>query len=254
MAEEASVLQSTPRPLLSVQGLSAAYGSAQVLFNVAFSVHKGEVAALLGRNGAGKSTTMKAVMGLVRVPAGQVEFMGQSIVGRPTYEISRRGLAFVPEDRRIFTSLTVTENLEVGRQDTRGASAWTPERLFELFPNLAERRKSLASRMSGGEQQMLAVARALMSNPTLMLLDEPSEGIAPIIVDQMTAAIRELKQRGIAIVVSEQNLSFAKRICDRAYILEKGSVVRAATIAELIGNPNLSSTYLAVGMRSDVKL
>jgi len=239
--------------LLRVSGLSAAYGSARVLFDIGLQVAGGEAVALLGRNGAGKSTTMKALMGLVHVTGGRVEFAGDDISGRKTHDISRRGLAFVPEDRRIFTSLTVAENLEVGRQPPReGAPEWTPKRLFELFPNLAERRDALASRMSGGEQQMLAVARALMSNPRAMLLDEPSEGIAPIIVDQMTAAIRELKAAGIAILVSEQNLSFAKRICDRAYILEKGAVTYSGRMQDLIDNPDISVTYLAVGMQPSV--
>lgn len=235
--------------LLHVQGLGAAYGNARVLFDIGLHVAGGEAVALLGRNGAGKSTTMKAIMGLVRVTAGRVGFAGDSISGRKTHDISRLGLAFVPEDRRIFTNLTVAENLEVGRQPPReGAAEWTPERLFDLFPNLAERRDSLASRMSGGEQQMLAVARALMSNPKAMLLDEPSEGIAPIIVDQMTATIRELKAAGIAILISEQNLSFARRICDRAYILEKGAITYSGPMQELIDNPDISVTYLAVGM------
>ena len=242
-----------PRPdgLLRVHGLNAIYGSARVLFDIGLNVANGEAVALLGRNGAGKSTTMKAIMGLVRVTSGQVEFAGSDISGGQTHDISRLGLAFVPEDRRIFTSLTVAENLEVGRQPPReGAPEWTPDRLFELFPNLAERRASLASRMSGGEQQMLAVARALMSNPKAMLLDEPSEGIAPIIIDQMTAAIRALKAAGIAILISEQNLSFAKRICDRAYILEKGAVTYSGRMQDLIDNPDISVTYLAVGMQS----
>jgi len=165
----------------------------------------------------------------------------------PTHEIGRRGLGWVPEDRRIFTELTVLENLEVGKQPPRAdAPTWTPERLFELFPNLAEMRQRLGGRMSGGEQQMLTIARTLMGNPSLVLLDEPSEGLAPKIVEQMAAAILAMKREGLALVISEQNLRFARLISDRAVIIEKGRIRYTGTIAELEANPEIRDAYLAV--------
>ncbi len=215
-------------PVLSVRGLCAWYGAAQILFDVDLDVGRGEVVALTGRNGAGKSTTLLSLMGLVARRAGTVTFMGADISRLAPHAIARRGIGFVPEDRRIFTDLTVAENLEVGRQPARswpdGAAlpAWTPERLFRLFPNLAGMTERGAGRMSGGEQQMLAIARTLMGNPFLVLLDEPSEGIAPVIVEQMAAAILELKAEGASILLSEQNVAFATHVADRFYELEKG--------------------------------
>ena len=211
--------------LLKVDGLNAYYGRAQILFDVGFEVGHGEVVALMGRNGAGKSTTMKAVMGLLPRVSGTVAFMGENIEGMAPHRIARKGLGYVPEDRRVFGDLTVTENLDTGRQPPRdGAPAWTPDKLFRVFPNLGELRHRRASRMSGGEQQMLTVSRTLMGNPRLVLLDEPSEGIAPVIVEQMADMILELKREGLAILLSEQNLHFAELVSDRVYVLEKGQV------------------------------
>src|SRR4249920_3800427 len=202
---------------LAVSKLQARYGPARILFDVSFAVGDGEVVALLGRNGAGKTTTLLSIIGLVADRAGAIEFMGEDIAALPTHEIARRGLGWVPEDRRIFTELTITENLEVGRQPPRsGAPVWTADKLFALFPNLAEMRQRLGGRMSGGEQQMLTIARTLMGNPALVLLDEPSEGLAPKIVEQMAAAILAMKREGLALVISEQNLRFARLISDRA--------------------------------------
>jgi branched-chain amino acid transport system ATP-binding protein len=181
--------------MLSVRGLNAYYGRAHILADVALEVTTGEVVVLLGRNGAGKSTTLKSIIGLVRPAAGEIVFDGRRIDRLEAYAIAQAGLGYVPEDRRIFTELTVMENLEVGRQPARAnAPVWTPERLFALFPNLAEMRDRPGGRMSGGEQQMLTIARTLMGNPSCLLLDEPSEGLAPVIVDQMAAAIRALKK------------------------------------------------------------
>jgi len=220
-------------PLLSVQGLCAFYGRAQILFDVDLEIAPGEVVALMGRNGAGKSTTMKAIMGLVE-RRGRVEFDGRDLAGLEPYRISRLGLGWVPEDRRIFTDLSVRENLEVGRHPARpGAYTWSVERLFALFPNLGEMPDRPGGRMSGGEQQMLSVARTLMGNPRLVLLDEPSEGVAPLIVEQMAAMIVELKSHGLGVLLSEQNLAFAAAVSDRAYVLEKGQVRFAGTMAEL---------------------
>jgi branched-chain amino acid transport system ATP-binding protein len=197
-------------------------------------VRAGEVSVLLGRNGAGKSTTLKAIMGLLRPQAGEILFDGRRIDRLQPYQIARLGLGYVPEDRRIFTDLTVTQNLEVGRQSPReGVPRWTPGRLFELFPNLGRMQERLGGRMSGGEQQMLTIARTLMGNPRAILLDEPSEGLAPVIVEQMVRTIRELKTEGLTVLLCEQNLHFARQVADRAYVIEKGHVRRSGTLEEI---------------------
>jgi branched-chain amino acid transport system ATP-binding protein len=219
--------------LLEVEGLEAAYGRARVLFGVSLALAEGEVVALMGRNGAGKSTTLKAIMGLVPSRAARLVFDKRDIAGLPAYRIARLGLGYVPEDRRVFTELTVAENLEVGRRaGAPGASFWTPQRLFALFPNLAEMRERRADAMSGGEQQMLAIARTLMGNPRAVLLDEPSEGLAPVIVEQMADAVRAMKAEGIDVLLSEQNASFAGGVCDRALVIERGEVVFAGGLVE----------------------
>ena len=233
--------------MLEVDQIDAFYGRAHILHGLSFSVAEGEVVALLGRNGAGKSTTMKAVMGLVPPSAGLVRFRSRAITGDPPHRIARLGIGYVPEDRRIFTGITVAENLEVGRHVPEGGEAvWTVERLFELFPNLAERRANLGSQLSGGEQQMLTIARTLMGNPSLVLLDEPSEGLAPVIVEQMAKTIIELKAQGLTVLISEQNLHFAKLVADRALIVEKGEMRYDGTMAELAENDEIRDAYLAV--------
>ncbi|MBP2228088.1 branched-chain amino acid transport system ATP-binding protein [Azospirillum agricola] len=234
-------------PLLDVAGLEAWYGRAHILTGVDLTVGRGEVVALMGRNGAGKTTTLKAIMGLVGQRAGRVAFEDRAIAALPPHRIARLGVGYVPEDRRIFADLTVEENLEVGRQPPRpGAPAWTPERLFALFPNLAEMRGRRGTRMSGGEQQMLTLARTLMGNPSLLLLDEPSEGLAPIIVRQMAEAVRRLKAEGLSVLVSEQNLSFAAAVADRASVIEKGRVRWTGTMAELMADEAARRAYLAL--------
>jgi branched-chain amino acid transport system ATP-binding protein len=239
-------------PLLQARGLCAWYGAAQILFDVDIEVRRGEVVALMGRNGAGKSTTLKALMGLLARRRGAVNFMGRDISRAEPYEVARLGLGFVPEDRRVFTDLSVMENLAVGRQPERvwpegqPAPAWTPERLFTLFPNLGEMRERAGGRMSGGEQQMLTVARTLMGNPFVVLLDEPSEGVAPVIVEQMAQMILELKAQGVSILLSEQNVHFAELVSDRAYVLEKGQIRYQATMAELAANDDVRRNYLSV--------
>ncbi len=233
--------------MLELEGVDTYYGRAHILSRVSFAASAGEVVVLLGRNGAGKSTTLKSIIGLVRVAGGTIRFAGERIDGRAPYEIAQRGLGYVPEDRRIFSDLTVLENLEVGRQPPRsGAPTWTEAKLFELFPNLAERRRQPGGRLSGGEQQMLTIARTLMGNPSCILLDEPSEGLAPVIVDQMAAAIRGLKQAGVTVLLSEQNLHFATAVADRAHIIEKGEIRFSGTIAELEANEAIRAAYLAV--------
>jgi branched-chain amino acid transport system ATP-binding protein len=201
----------------------------------------------MGRNGAGKSTTFRAIMGLMERSAGEVLFRGQALHGLEPFEIARLGLGYVPEDRRIFSELSVMENLEVGRQPARdGAPLWTPEKLFAVFPNLGEMRDRPGGRMSGGEQQMLTVARTLMGNPYLVMLDEPSEGIAPKIVEDMANMILELKREGLSVLLSEQNLHFAQLVCDRAYVIEKGQVRYEATMAELARNAEVMREYLSI--------
>jgi branched-chain amino acid transport system ATP-binding protein len=234
--------------ILEVEDLSAAYGQAQILFGVSLKLTKGEIAALMGRNGAGKSTTLKAVMGLVPTRAATLRFAGRDVRHLPTYRIARLGLGYVPEDRRIFTDLTVYENLEVGSKAAldQGRAPWTPERLFSIFPNLAEMRGRRASQMSGGEQQMLTIARTLMGNPEAVLLDEPSEGLAPVIVEQMAEAVRRMKAEGIAVLLCEQNLAFASAVSDRAYIIEKGAIRHEGPMADIAADPALREAYLSV--------
>lgn len=238
--------------MLAVKSLSAWYGAARILYDLSLDVGRGEVVALMGRNGAGKSTTMKSIMGLVAQRQGKVSFNGEDISDRKPFEISRRGLGFVPEDRRIFVDLTVMENLDVGRQparyfaDGKNAPSWTPQQLFALFPNLAEMPDRPGGRMSGGEQQMLTVARTLMGNPLLVLLDEPSEGVAPLIVEQMANTILALKKQGLSILLSEQNINFARLVSDRVYVLEKGQIHWHGTLAQLDANQEVQRTYLTV--------
>ena len=242
----------TGKIMLEVENLSAWYGAARILYDLTLEVKRGEVVALMGRNGAGKSTTMKAIMGLMARREGSVRFNGEDISRREAYRIARLGLGFTPEDRRIFSDLTVVENLDVGRQEPRSfadgtpAPAWTPERLFALFPNLAERRHHLGSQISGGEQQMLTVARTLMGNPLLVLLDEPSEGVAPVVVEQMANTIVELKAQGLSLLLSEQNLHFAALVSDRVYLLEKGHIRWEGGMADLVDNAEVQRSFLTV--------
>ncbi|MGO9742864.1 MAG: ABC transporter ATP-binding protein [Roseiarcus sp.] len=232
---------------LQVSDLGAVYGRARVLFDVSLDVGAGEAVALIGRNGAGKSTTMRAMLGLVKHRSGEVRFRDQDISRLPTHVIARLGLGYVPEDRRIFADLTADENLEVGRRPRRAeAPHWTPDRLYRLFPNLSELRKRTGSRMSGGEQQMLAIARTLMGNPSMLLLDEPSEGLAPRIVDEMIAAIGEMKREGLGLLVSEQNPAFARLVADRVYVIEKGVVRFQGSAADFEARADVRDAYLAV--------
>ena len=237
----------TGDPLLQVDRLSAWYGRAQILFDLTLEVRRGEVVALMGRNGAGKSTTLKAIMGLVERTQGQTRYHGQALRELQPFEIARLGLGYVPEDRRIFSDLTVMENLEVGRRPPRdGAPVWSHDKLFRLFPNLAEMPQRLGGRMSGGEQQMLTVARTLMGNPDLVLLDEPSEGIAPKVVEDMANMILELKREGLSVLLSEQNLHFAELVSDRVYVIEKGQIRYNGPITELAKNETVKREYLSI--------
>jgi branched-chain amino acid transport system ATP-binding protein len=233
--------------LLSVTDIHAYYGRAHILHGVSFAMDRGEVVALLGRNGAGKSTTMKAIMGLVPPASGQVSFDGGSIAAREPFEIARLGLGYVPEERRVFSDLTVMENLMVGERPARtDAPRWTPEALFDLFPNLGRMRDRPGGQMSGGEQQMLTIARTLMGNPKFVLLDEPSEGLAPVIIEDMAKAIVRLKNEGLTVLIAEQNLHFAALVASRALVMEKGVIRFDGAMATLMSDASIRERFLAV--------
>ncbi|PZR10317.1 MAG: ABC transporter ATP-binding protein [Azospirillum brasilense] len=233
--------------MLEVVDLVGGYGRARILQGLSFRVGAGELVMLLGRNGAGKSTTLKTIMGLLRAESGGIRFGGREITGWEPHRIARAGLGYVPEERRIFADLTVMENLEVGRQAPReGRPPWTPERLFALFPNLGRMRDRPGGRMSGGEQQMLTIARTLMGNPRLLLLDEPGEGLAPVIVEQMAQAVLRLKAEGLTILLAEQNPHFARGVADRAVVLEKGRAVWSGAPEALAADEAVRRRYLAV--------
>ena len=220
--------------MLKVDAINIFYGNAQIIFELSFEIKAGEAVVLLGRNGAGKTTTFKSIMGLVDAASGGVFFNTSPICGLPTHKISAMGLGYVPEDRRIFSKLTIMENLQVGKQSVRkGVEPWTPERLFDLFPNLGEKPGQYGGNLSGGEQQMLAIARTLMGNPEMIILDEPSEGLAPVIVEQLAKTIGKLKEERVAVLMAEQNLNFAKAVCDRAYIIQQGRIRHESAIGDL---------------------
>ncbi len=233
--------------MLTVSNINSFYGAAHILHDVSLAISQGEAVALLGRNGAGKSTLMKSIIGIVPPRSGKIMFEGKEVSGLDPFMIARRGVGFVPEDRRIFASLTVEENLEVGRrQAPMGREPWTREKLYSIFPNLAEMRGRLAAHMSGGEQQMLTVARTLMGNPSLILLDEPSEGLSPKIVEQVAQAIIRVTASGITVLLSEQNMHFASLISERAYVIEKGQIKFSGTIDSLRSNDDIRRNYLAI--------
>jgi branched-chain amino acid transport system ATP-binding protein len=233
--------------MLAVESLEAAYGESQVLFGVSLDVHPGEVVTLLGRNGMGKTTTVHAIMGILRPRGGQVRFAGRSIQGLPSYLVARAGLGLVPEGRQIFPTLTVRENL-VATASARRADrdAWTLGKVLDLFPQLAARERSLGATLSGGEQQMLAVGRALMTNPRLLILDEATEGLAPLVQAEIWRCLERLKGRGQSILLIDKNVRALTRIADRHYILEKGRIVWRGTSAELAADESIQHRYLGV--------
>ncbi len=230
--------------LLEVTGLEAGYGMSRILFGLSLRVRRGEVVALLGRNGAGKTTTLKALMGIVPATAGRVNFDGRDVSRLPSHLIARAGIGYVPQDRRIFSDLTVLENLEVGRRTGSGMPLWGVERVYELFPALRPLRHRRGGSLSGGEQQMLAIARTLMGNPTLLLLDEPSEGLAPLVVQALAAQVLRLKDEGVTIVLSEQNVRFTTAVSDRAYVLERGHVRHEGNVRQMEGDTAILGKYL----------
>ena len=229
--------------MLELAQVHAAYGPSRVLHGVSLTARAGEVVSLLGRNGAGKSSTLKAVVGLIDVMAGDVRLDGRDLRGLPTHEISRLGVGWVPEDRRVFGDLTVEENLRVG---AKGDGPWTTARVYALFPKLAELARRRAGSLSGGEQQMLTVARTLMGNPRIVLLDEPSEGLAPVVVRALGEQIAALKREGLTILLSEQNLRFAARLADRAYVIEKGEIRWEGPIARLMADEAVRRAHLSI--------
>jgi branched-chain amino acid transport system ATP-binding protein len=229
--------------MLELRGVEAVYGLSRVLHGVTLEAREGEVVSLLGRNGAGKSTTLKAVVGLVEVTGGSVSLDGRDITAFPTHEISKLGIGWVPEDRRIFSDLTVEENLLVG---SKGGTRWGASRVYEYFPKLGQLAGRRAGSLSGGEQQMLTVARTLMGNPRILLLDEPSEGLAPVIVQALGQQIAALKREGLTILLSEQNLKFAARLADRAYVIEKGQIRWEGAMARLLEDETARRAYLTV--------
>jgi len=230
---------------LRITGLNAFYGAAQALFDLDLEVPKGSVTVLLGRNGAGKSTALKAIMGLVDIGAGSVRVDGEEVTGWPAYQVNRAGVGYVPEERRVFAGLSVDENLLVGtRVDGRVTRSWTVERVFDLFQPLAGLRDRLAGQLSGGEQQMLTIARTLMGNPDIILLDEPSEGLAPVIVQQIAATVKTLSAEGLTVLLSEQNVRFATHVADRAAVIERGRVLVSGPMAEIAADEQVRDAYL----------
>jgi branched-chain amino acid transport system ATP-binding protein len=234
-------------PLLRIEHVDGYYGASQILFGIDFSVEKGQTMALLGRNGAGKSTTFKMIAGIVQPRRGRVVLGGQTVSGKPPYRIARAGIGYVPEDRQVFPEHTVDDNLVVAqKKGPRGDAHWTTERIYEIFPLLAGMKSRLAGRLSGGEQQMLTIARTLMGNPDILLLDEPSEGLAPIIVQAIGELIRRLRDMGVTILLAEQNMHFCLGIATHASIVDKGRIVHRSTIEELRHDEAIKSRYLAV--------
>lgn len=232
---------------LEVRGINTFYGLSHILFDVSLEVDQGEAVVLLGRNGAGKTTTLRSIMGLTPAKQGTVRFKGQEITELAPYQIARLGLGFVPEDRRIFPDLTVQANLEVGYKKTRGrTNRWTLDRIYSVFPRLRELANRRGGTLSGGEQQMLTISRTLMGDPELLLLDEPSEGLAPIVVRDLGTFIDLIKQEGITILLSEQNVKFSLKHSDRAYILDSGHIKFRGSISELEKNEEIKKKYLAV--------
>jgi branched-chain amino acid transport system ATP-binding protein len=232
--------------ILAARDLVAGYGLGAVIHGISIDVRAAEVVCLLGRNGAGKSTTLRAIMGLTPPRGGRVEFNGGDVTGREPFEIARLGIGYVPDDRRIFTDLTVEENLKIVRQVMRRDGQWTFDRVLQLFPVLSELRHKSGSGLSGGEQKMLAIGRALMGNPSLLILDEPSEGLSPMMVTTLVDAIRRIRTEGVTLLIADQNVKFARRVADRGYIMEKGYIRYSGRLEELWANADVVSRYLAV--------
>jgi branched-chain amino acid transport system ATP-binding protein len=237
----------SPAPVISVQGLDVYYGKSQILFGVGFEVPQGETVALLGRNGAGKSTTMKAIAGLAPPKTGAIRILGRDMAGRAPYRIARVGLGYVPEDRQVFPEHSVEDNLVIGtKKGPNGEDYWTIERIYETFPLLAPLKARMAGRLSGGEQQMLSIARTLMGNPVALLLDEPSEGLSPLVVQRIGEVLKALRKTGVTVLIAEQNMHFCLGIASSALVIDKGQIVYRDTIENLKGNQEIRQKYLAI--------
>ena len=232
--------------MLEVSNINTYYGLSHILFDVSLNVRKGEVVCLLGRNGAGKSTTMKSIMGLTPPKQGEIVFKSDRVTGLPPYKLCRKGVGFVPDDRRVFADLSVGENLEISARPRQGHDSWDKERVYNFFPALSDLDRRRAGVLSGGEQQMLTIGRALITNPELLLLDEPTEGLAPIIVEMLEEKILELKASGLSVLLAEQNQAVALRLSDRAYIIDNGRIRYQGSIEDLRQNEAIRSKYLMV--------
>lgn len=232
--------------MLDVEGIHTFYGLSHILFDVSLRVELAEVVCLLGRNGAGKSTTLKSIMGLTPPKEGSIKFKGEEIARKEPYVLARKGIGYVPDDRRIFADLTVGENLEIAARKARGGEEWDRERVYELFPALGEIDSRRAGCLSGGEQKMLAIARALMGNPELLLLDEPTEGLAPLLIRALEERIRKLKETGLTVLLAEQNVRSALRLADRGYIIDDGHIRYQGSVEELRENEEIRKKYLLV--------
>lgn len=233
-------------PRLEVRDIHTSYGLSQVLFGVSFQVEPGQVVALIGRNGVGKTTTVRSIIGLTRPSRGQVIWRDREITRWPAYRVAQHGIGFVPEDRRIFPELTVWENLDIARRPAAAGEGWDEDRVFDLFPDLRDIQSRLGGVLSGGQQQMLTIARSLMGNPTLLLLDEPSEGLAPRVVEDLREQVRQLKEHGLSIVLAEQNLEFVLALSDYLHILEKGEIKYSGTPDDLRRDDGVLKQYLTV--------
>ena len=234
------------KPLLALRAVEAYYGDSHILFDLSLDVGEGEVVCLLGRNGAGKTTTLKSITGLLPPRGGHIALRGQELTGLPPFRIARLGVGYVPEERRIFGNLTVRENLEVARKTWGDGATWTAERVFELFPHLRDLRDRQAGRLSGGEQQMLTIARTLMGSPDVLLLDEPSEGLAPLVVQMLGEQLGGLKETGLTMILAEQNVHFVSELGDRVYVLEKGTVCYQGSMTAFLANDEIRRAHLAV--------
>jgi len=230
--------------MLEVRDLDVFYDQSQVLRGVSLRVEPGEIVCLIGRNGVGKSTTMKAIVGLVQARGGAISFKGQNVLGLPTFRVARTGVGYVPEDRRVFGGLTVLQNLRVAMRPPRSTRPWTLSDVYEIFPVLEQRRGQLAGSLSGGEKQMLTTARTLLGNPDLVLIDEPNEGLAPMYVQRMNAMIQEVHKRGTAVLLVEQSLTSVKALAHRAYVMSKGEIVYQGGAQELLSHPAVRQRYL----------
>lgn len=233
-------------PLLKVDKINVFYSTSQILFDLSLSVEEGQIVALLGRNGAGKSTTIKAIVGIAPPRSGEIRLAGHHIQGRPPHRIARAGIGYVPEDRQVFPQHTIEDNLLIGEKKGTKGVQWTLERIYQVFPVLAAIRTRMAGRLSGGEQQMLTIARTLMGNPDLLLLDEPSEGLAPIIVQKMGELIAQLHQMGVTILIAEQNMHFCLKVATHATVIDKGQIVYRDTIENIRANDDIKQRYLAI--------